>query len=191
MIAKYPKDETGREWLWPAFEAPTEAEILGTPAKFGATAYNDPNMLLKTFDSEDFNFGSGDFCVAGFAILPSAGFGTGESLYKMIWQIYEDHYFPRDGYFTGISAVITGNSTDGGMLIWKFANYAQTELHSLTAALSGSLFDDQYHFLTFARYGDVFSMYVDGIRVAYNTFPITLAYNNWDMYYWFKSFTPA
>jgi len=202
----YPKDETGREWRWVGLNNwPAQNEILGTPAKFGAAAYNDiiadsgPVKVMRSDASEDFNFGSGDFCIAGWGILASAwwnAFPSHPEEVWVIWQYYMSSDAPVSSTFCGHAAWIASEEySDIGTLNWKFSSYNQgedlIETFILTHEFVQADFDDQYHYFTFARSGDVFSMYIDGVRVAYETHAITLSNDpyddEWDFYYWYRA----
>lgn len=212
--AASPIDETGRWWSGQLVGSEDINQVsptfgLGTPAKFGSLAYGRGNLgssPVRTDASEDFNFGSGDFCISGWMILGSAGapvyydtlwnnLALNEGCW-LIWQCFIDGNSPlrqNPGDFRGHSAVIeSAPASNSGRLIWKFSNFTQTETYTLTHEFSEADFNDQYHCFAFARHGDVFSMYVDGVNVAHETHAITLAYDPaWYFFYYCSTYTIA
>ena len=195
------KDETGREWSKLPYNDDDTA--LAAPGKFGSFASDGVPGSFVT--SSDFNFGTGDFCIAQwgqvmaswwqnmhrytfnqqaiYAYLPALSYsrlngGDGHHAYIIARKLTDEEILE------GVPpepATITWMVKDGYELLWD--NVPQ------------SFFDDEYHMFAFSRKGDVFTLFVDGDPKAQETFTgLEMPYfppnedEMWEFQFWFKTF---
>lgn len=151
-------DETGKTVTRYSIGAVTST----TQAKFGSSSLYVGGAGLTTPSHDDFIFGSGDFTVEAF-IYRSA---TAPSTQHIIGR-YDDSSSNRKIFRIHLNSSL------------YLAASCSSDGITAQVALAGSsqVSTDAWHHVALVRYGNVFSLYLDGVLQASTTNAITL-YNN-------------
>ena len=119
--------------------------------------YNGSTDYLSTPDHDDFNFGSGDFCIEQWARPESY-----PNTYGML----------TTQYTTDNSSSSTFNCLHNGQ--YKCWFYYNSNAFTLVDSVNSTVTTNEWHHFAVTREGNVFRMFVDGKLVASDTQNVTL-----------------
>lgn len=205
------KDETGRLWdavhsidggsSWNSFG--NHSHISGVQAahaggKFGANASLASPGSFKV--SSDFDFGSGDFCIASWNQIKSVFWrqmGSNSFRSMIMYRLWEEEgdnneYNEHGTHWAALySPRVDYDEFDQEIIYPTFLHWEVGEGKAIIwNDIPQSLFDDEYHMFVFSRHGDVFTIFVDGQIKAQETFAghvMPYYFGDW-MEFWNKVF---